>query len=248
MKNFLVLMVVALLGMACAKQGPEGNVSESDGSRATQDAIVLVHGNAGSTSNWSRTVNRLKSNGITKIYNVSWGTWNASNNDHNSTNVGKVKTAMINAKNASPTGKIDVIGHSMGVTLAAEAIRQLGYQGKVATFVGIAGAIRGLNSCGVYPYNVATKTCGSKGLSVKSPFLTTLQNSLNSKKLASRLYSIKSYYDQLVCAPAAPTYCYVYGTHSSMIPKQNSSYTYNGYGHFNLQKYTDSKQVSLVKN
>ncbi len=250
MKRLALIILTTLIAFACSKATDMAPANEQiEGTKATQDPVVLVHGNGTTTSSWNNTVSKLQSNGITQIYNVSWGTaYDYANNYHSSTNVSKVKTALQNAKNASSTGKVDVIGHSMGVTMAAEAIRQLGYQSKVNTFVGIAGALRGLNSCGVYPYNVATKACGSLGLSISNPFLNTLNNSLNSTKLASKVYSIKSYYDEVVCSPSMPTYCYVYYVHSSTIPKQNSSYTYNYYGHFNLQKYTYSKQYDLIKN
>ncbi len=239
----MILISIMILFAACSPS-PDENPVVMD-----QDAVVLVHGNGATTSSWDNTIDELQDNGINQIYNVSWGTVGGfATNHHSSSNVTKVKTALQNAASASPTGKVDVIGHSMGVTMAADAIRQLSYQNKVNTFVGIAGALRGLNSCGVYPFNVVTPACGSLGLSISNPFLNTLNDSLNSKKLASKVYSIKSYNDEVVCLPAWPTYCYVYWVHTSTIPKQDNSYTFNQYGHFFLQKYTYSKQVDLVKN
>lgn len=141
---------------------------------------------------------------------------------------------------ASCTGKIDVIGHSMGATLAAQQIVKLGIAGQVDTFVGIAGAFRGLYSCGIYPYNVLTSTCGSYGLSIGSPFLDNLYGDT----FGSRVYSIKSYIDQVVCSTGT---CLVYGVHSSSIWYEDASYTYN-LGHFGLQTDTADLQVSLIQN
>lgn len=135
--------------------------------------------------------------------------------------------------------KIDVIGHSMGVTLAAKQIIKYSLQGNVDTFVGIAGAYRGLWSCGTYPFNVATPTCGSHGLSVNSPLVRSLQN----KPLGSRVYSVKPWIDQIICMGGA---CTVGGTHSSQIPGENASYTY-ALGHMGLVTTTAVMQANLIQ-
>jgi len=211
------------------------------------EPIVLVHGNAGSPSHWDKTVTTLKANGWTDamIFKPSWGTSNAASNAHTSTNLAPVKTALQSALAKSTTGKIDVMAHSMGVTLVAKAIKDLGYQSKVRTFVGIAGAWRGLMTCGVYPYNVPTATCGSAGLSVGSPLLTELKN-FNGGRYGTYMHSIYSWVDEIVCATGS---CLIYGTHSS-IP-----YAYNGgtaysvvpYGHFGVLTYTGTVQKDYAK-
>ncbi len=208
---------------------------------ACVDSVVLVHGNGGSTSDWNNTYNKLKSKGYSssQIHRPKWGSWNPASNNHSGSEETPVRNAINSAISSSCTGKIDVIGHSMGVTLAAQQIIKAGKVSKVDAFVGIAGAYRGLMSCGVYPWNVWTSTCGSQGLSVSSPFLDWLYG----KKIASRTYSIKSWADQIVCSTGS---CLVYGKHSSQIKGEKSSYTY-GYGHFGLQKYTSSKQYDLIK-
>lgn len=208
---------------------------------ACVDNVVLVHGNTGSPSDWNNTYNKLKSKGYSssQIFRPKWGSSNPSNNDHSGSEEGPVRNAINSAISSSCTGKIDVIAHSMGVTLAAKQIIKLGKASKVNSFVGIAGAYRGLWTCGMYPYNVNNATCGRNGLSVNSPFL----KSLGSKKLASKTYSIKSWVDEIVCGTGT---CLVYGKHSSQIPGEKRSYSY-GYGHFSLQKYTSSKQYDLIK-
>jgi len=149
-----------------------------------------------------------------------------------------VQIALADALQASCTGGIDVIGHSMGATLAAKQLADFDLGGSVDTFVGIAGAFRGLWSCGRYPWNVWTSTCGYWGLSVGSPFL----NALDGQQLAIRVYSIKSWTDQVVCATGV---CKVGGIHSSRIRSETASYTF-GYGHFGLQSSTPSFQVDLI--
>lgn len=209
---------------------------------ACLDNVVLVHGNMAYPSSWNNTVSTLKSRGYvdSQLYRPSWGSKTcAACNDHNSTNTTVVKNALQSALAASCTGKIDVIGHSMGVTLAMKAINELGYAAKVNTFVGVAGAQHGLNSCGVYPYNVLSTTCGSNGLSINSPLI----KSVRGKRYGAKMYSIKSWMDEVVCMGS----CYVWGSHTSNIDMQNASYDY-ALGHFGLQTYTNSKQADLLMN
>jgi len=213
-----------------------------DVAAACRDSVVLVHGNAGYPSNWDDTYDLLRSKGYasSEIYRPSWGskTCPACNN-HSGWEETPVKNAIQDAINQSCTGKIDVIGHSMGVTLAAKQIINLGVANKVDVFVGIAAAYRGLWTCGTYPFNVPTSTCGYNGLSINSPFL----QSIKGKKLASRTYSIKSWVDQVVCATGV---CTVGGRHTSQIDGEAGSYTYS-YGHFGLQSKTESKQYNLIQ-
>ena len=207
---------------------------------ACLDNVVMVHGNTSSPSDWNNTVSTLKSRGYTdsQIYRPNWGSKTcAACNDHGSANTNPVKSSMQAALAASCTGKIDVLGHSMGVTLAMKAINELGYSSRVNSFVGIAGAQHGLNSCGVYPWNVATPTCGSNGLSIDSPLI----NSVKGKRYGAKMYSIKSWIDEVVCAGS----CYVYGSHTSNIDGQNASYDFS-LGHYGLLYYTTSTQADLV--
>ncbi|MGZ3253475.1 MAG: alpha/beta fold hydrolase [Burkholderiaceae bacterium] len=209
---------------------------------ACLDNVVLVHGNTGSPSDWNNTVSTLQSRGYaaSQLYRPNWGSKTcAACNDHGSANTNPVKSSMQSAVAASCTGKIDVIGHSMGVTLAMKAINELGYSGKVNSFIGIAGAQHGLNSCGVYPWNVVTPTCGSNGLSIGSPLI----NSVQGKRYGAKMYSIKSYIDEIVCIGS----CYVYGSHTSNIDGQNATYDF-ALGHFGLKDYTTSTQADLVFN
>ena len=209
---------------------------------ACVDNVVLVHGNAGYPSEFNNTYNELRARGYatSQIFRPSWGSKTcAACNDHNGSEETPVENAMIDAIASSCTGRIDVIGHSMGVTLAARQIHRLALSSYIDSFVGIAGAYRGLWSCGTYPWNVLTSTCGYWGLSVGSP----LVNSLAGRKPAARAYSIKSWSDQIVCSTGV---CTVGGVHSSTVPGENASYTYVT-GHFGLLTGTAAKQVDLIR-
>lgn len=208
---------------------------------ACEDAVVLVHGNAGYPSDWDNTVSELYARGYSSsdLYLPNWGYKSCpACNNHSGWEEDPVRDAIEDALAGSCTGNIDVIGHSMGVTLAAKQIIDLGVQADVDAFVGVAGAYRGLWSCGAYPYNVNNSTCGYYGLSVSSPFLDWLYG----QTLASRVYSIKSYQDQVVCSTGT---CTVGGVHSSRIAGEDATYTYT-YGHFGLQAYTYGLQADLI--
>ncbi len=210
------------------------------------EPVVMVHGNTGYPSHWDNTVNYFLQNGWTadKIIRPNWGSKTcAPCNDHYGSELDTVKQALQEALNRSSTGKIDVMGHSMGATLAAKAILDLGIANRVRTFVAIAGAFRGLNSCGVYPYNVPNDTCGRHGLSIGSPLLQSLAN----KRFGQYQYAIYSWVDEIVCNCGAGynmTCCYVYGVHSSRphILDGYTSYSVAPYGHFGVLFYTASVQ------
>ncbi|XOV78851.1 MAG: alpha/beta fold hydrolase [Aestuariibacter sp.] len=209
---------------------------------ACNDAVVLVHGNSASPSSWQNTYNELLSRGYSasEIYQPNWGSkWCAACNNHYGSEETPVRSAISSALANSCTGKIDVVAHSMGVTLAAQQIDKLGVFNSVDSFVGVAGAWRGLWSCGVYPFNVPNSTCGYYGLSVQSPFLDSLYN----VPIANRVFTIKSYMDQVVCSTGV---CTVGGVHSSRIPDEQQSYTYT-LGHFGLQTDTYELQVDLIQ-
>ncbi|MBI1891172.1 MAG: lipase [Burkholderiales bacterium] len=209
---------------------------------ACLDNVVLVHGNTGYPSHWDNTVAELKRRGYvdSQLYRPNWGSKIcATCNDHGSANTTPVKNSMKTALAASCTGKIDVIGHSMGVTLAMKAINELGYAGKVNTYVGIAGGQHGLVSCGVYPFNVWNPGCGSLGLSINSP----LVNSVRNKRYGAKMYSIKSYIDEVVCIGS----CFVYGSHTSNVDMQNATYDF-ALGHLGLIFFTPTTQANLLMN
>ena len=209
---------------------------------ACVDNVVLVHGNTGKPSQFDNTYVELRARGYAdaQIFRPSWGSKTcAACNDHNGSEETPVENALIDAIASSCTGKIDVIGHSMGVTLLVREIAKLGLSGHVDAFVGIAGGYRGLWSCGAYPFNVGTSTCGYWGLSVNSPFLTSIAG----RPLGGRVYSIKSWIDEIVCATGV---CTVGGIHSSSITGELASFTY-AYGHFGLLTFTSVRQADLIR-
>ena len=209
---------------------------------ACVDNVVLVHGNAGQPSDFDPTRDELLARGYTaaQVFRPDWGSKAcAACNDHSGSEEVPVEDAIVDAIATSCTGRIDVIGHSMGATLAARVLDRTAARAYVDAFVGIAGAFRGLWSCGTYPWNVWTTTCGSQGLSVGSPLLT----GLDGRRFGDRMYSIKSWTDQVVCSTGV---CTVNGVHSSQIQGEDASYSF-ATGHFGLQSQTAAFQADLLE-
>lgn len=207
-----------------------------------RDNVVLVHGNSGSPSDFDNTWNELRARGwaANQIFRPNWGSKTcAACNDHNGSEETPVETAISQALASSCTGKVDIIGHSMGNTLAARVITRRSWSGRVDAFVSIAGAFRGLWTCGTYPFNVATSTCGAWGLSINSPLLVDLAP----RRFGARAWSIKSWSDQIVCATGV---CTVGGIHSSTVPGEAGSSTYV-LGHFGLLTLTATEQVNRIQ-
>ena len=209
---------------------------------ACVDSVVMVHGNAGKPADFDNTYGELQRRGYTaaQMLRPSWGSKTcAACNDHSGSEETPVENAIIDAIASSCTGKIDVIGHSMGVTLSARVIDRIAARGYVDVFVGIAGANRGLWSCGSYPFNLPASTCGYWGLSVGSPLL----NGLSGKRFGTRMYSMKSWTDQIVCSTGV---CTVAGIHSSQIAGETATYNI-ATGHFGLLTGTAVFQADLIR-
>jgi triacylglycerol lipase len=229
----LAMCAVAMLGLL---------LSVGAAHAACVDNVVLVHGNTGKPADFDNTVAELQRRGYaaSQIFRPSWGSKTcAACNDHSGSEETPVENAIIDAIALSCTGKVDVIGHSMGATLSARVIDRIAARGYVESFVGIAGAFRGLWSCGSYPFNVVTSTCGYWGLSVGSPLLT----GLSGKRFGTRMHSIKSWSDQVVCATGV---CTVGGVHSSQIAGETGTRTFVT-GHFGLLTGTASTQADLIQ-
>ncbi|HXG28684.1 MAG TPA: alpha/beta fold hydrolase [Nevskiales bacterium] len=228
--------------MLCIVGGAALLLAQGAAGAVCRDNVVLVHGNARYPSDFNNTYNELLSRGYSssQVYRPSWGSKSCpACNDHSGSEETPVRDAISNAIAASCTGKIDVIGHSMGATLAAKQIIDLGKAAQVDTFIGIASAYRGLWSCGTYPYQYPTTTCGYWGLSVNSPFL----NWLYGKTLGTDVYSFLSWQDEVICSTGV---CTVGGVHSSAIAGADAHYVF-ALGHFGLLYYTDDTQVDLIQ-
>lgn len=211
---------------------------------ACVDNVVMVHDNAAYPQHWDNTYNLLLRQGYApaQLFRPNWGSkTDASANAHIDPSLATVKTALNGAVSGSCTGRIDVLAHGMGVTLAMKAIADLGIAARVDAFVGIGGAPRGLPSCGTYPNQGVSPACGPAGLSLNSPLVQAL--SAHDARFGARMYSIKSLMDEVACATGT---CMLNGMHVSSLDGESATQDFP-YGHFGLLFNTALQQYNFIK-
>ncbi|MEO0322805.1 MAG: lipase [Myxococcota bacterium] len=237
------------VGALASIPGDEGvGVARSAATSGPRDAVVLVHGNGGAPSDWAATVSELLAHGwaASEIFRPSWGSsFCVACNNHCGSEIAPVRAAIRDALAVSATGRIDVLGHSMGVTLAGRAILEEGAASDVDAFVSVVGAFRGLRSCGSYPFSVPNATCGYCGLSVGSP----LVSSLRSRRFGAFQAALYSTVDGVVCNCGfgySASCCNVSGRHTG-IPDVVDWAANTGLGHFASQSNTPATQRALIE-
>lgn len=250
------------------------------GQAVVNQPVIFIHGNSDSAigtgtsafTGWRASIECFKSQGYTsaEIYATTWGPANAafSSQQYHSKEYLTRLRAFINAVKAyTGATKVDVVAHSMGVTLARKAIKggsgndslaggayNLGsaLTSSVDTFVGIAGANRGLTTC--YLSGPTTPTCGSTngfypgylvggfGPYGVSSFLVDL--AATSHYEATNVYTIWSSADEVIGYGTI-----VYGTSTCRIPAQNGEKTFSAYpyGHIGSKDQTGYYQLRMVK-
>lgn len=255
-----------------------GKASAAD--TVIRQPVIFIHGNSDKAvgtgealqTGWNASLDYFASQGYktSELYATTWGPASAAMSPfqyHSKTNVMKVRKLIEAVKAYTGMAKVDVVAHSMGVTLARRAI--LGgwatdaleggdyYIGdplktSIDTFVGIAGANLGLTSC--YLSGPGTPTCGNtNGLYPGALFLGSVVGRsavLDALKATSKYegtyrYSIFSTADEVIGYGGV-----VYGEYTSRIPGQTGEKKYTGYpyGHYNSKDLTASVQVSMVKS
>jgi triacylglycerol lipase len=255
-----------------------GRASSTD--TVVNQPIIFIHGNSDKAigtgtagqSGWNASIEYFQSKGYktSELYATTWGPADASMSAyqyHSKTYVMKIRKLIEAVKAYTGATKVDVIAHSMGVTLARKAI--LGgyatdsleggqyYVGppltsSVDTFVGIAGANLGLTSC--YQTGGSTPTCANTnglypgywngvGVSGRSAYLNNLLASSGYE--GDYRYTIHSTADEVIGYNGV-----VYGQYTSRIPGQTGEKVYSSYpyGHFNVKDLTGSVQYTMVRS
>ncbi len=245
----------------------------------SRQPVVFIHGNSDKAlgtmfgqSGWTASRDYFLSNGYTnaELYGFTWGDANAmasANQDHSYKTLSHIRAFIEAVKSYTGATKVDVVTHSMGVTLARKAI--LGGTGDdsvvgvydlgdpisdcVDTFVGIAGANRGLVSC--YQCAGSVATCSnSNGLYPgylmwgMGPFgVSDILQNINSTSgyEGDKVYTIWSTVDEVIGYG-----CVVYGSYTTRIPGQDGEKVFRSvpYGHFNVKDKTCSVQYNMVVN
>lgn len=248
------------------------------GEALVNQPVIFIHGNgdkaAGSSfgqTGWSASYDHFTRNGYkpAELYATTWGPADAlaaSQQYHSKPYIMKVRRFIEAVKAYTGASKVDIVAHSMGVTLARKAIKggsardslnggnyEVGpsLKSSVDAFVGIAGGNLGLVNC--YLSGPTTPTCGSTnglypgqlffGAVVgRSTFLNDLLSSSGFE--GSFRYSMWSTVDELIGFGNL-----VYGQPTSRLPGQTGEIVFSSapYGHFGLKDQTADRQLNLVK-
>ena len=152
---------------------------------ASHTPVVFVHGNGDRAISWDmppanvpgystapRSVyDEFKAHGYNncELFGVTWLSSSeqsksaAAYNYHQPSKYQILKKFIDAVKAYTGKSKVDIVSHSMGVSLALATLKYYGIQSSVRRFVGISGGLRGLNSCYYTGYaNPYAPTCGSQ--------------------------------------------------------------------------------------
>jgi triacylglycerol lipase len=250
-------------------QGGSFGGKSSDSDKITKKPIIFFHGNsdraygnAGDEFNgFYDSINYFISQGYkeSELYITTWGPADpnqASQQYHSYEYLNYLRNfveAVLKYTNAS---KIDVIGHSMGVSLARKVIKggtgtdtttyDLGKSlaSKVDTFLGISGANLGLVACYM---SYTLPTCGKVNgffpglLATSGP--STYLNALNvdGEKEGAHIFTMLSTVDDLIMFGDK-----VWGKYTSQIPYEDDCMIYNNETHMGMKYQTVAEQYKII--
>ena len=239
----------------------------------SHDPVVFIHGNSdqavgGTFEGWTASLDGFHSAGYSsgELYAMTWGPADASQaayQYHSYEHLTRVRAFLLAVLDYTGANKIDVVSHSMGVTLARKAILggsasdalaggsyDLGpsIAAQIDTFVGVAGGNLGLVSC--YYTGPSTPTCGStNGLYPGQAWgwyvygVSDFLDDINSRTdaLADHVYSLWSPDDQVIGYGGL-----VWGSYTAQIPGQDGEIRLDDTLHFALRD-SWAEQLSLVQ-
>ncbi len=229
------------------------------GEKLNNEPVIFIHGNSDSAAGWKGSIETFSKNGYkpSEMYAMTWGPQNpllSGQQYHSEKYLEEVRAFIQAVKEYTGAKKVDVIGHSMGVTLARKAIQggdgfdsgthQKYNLGKpltdsVDTFLGIAGANHGLASA-LWTGDFVPTTNTTDGLYPGSKFLNDI-NAVNHDE-GAHVYSMWSNADELIGVGLAGF--------TSPIPGEDGEKVYNTfpYGHMGLKDLTGEEQLSMVRD
>ncbi|WP_224369164.1 lipase/acyltransferase domain-containing protein [Hyalangium versicolor] len=229
------------------------------GEKVTQEPVIFIHGNSDSAAGWKGSIETFSKNGYkpSEMYAMTWGPQDplqSGQQYHSEKYLEEVRAFIQAVKEYTGAEKVDVVGHSMGVTLARKAIqggdgfdsqtRQKFDLGKpltdsVDTFVGIAGANNGLASA-LFTGDLVPTTNTQDGLHPGSKFLADVNATKHDE--GAHVYSMWSNVDELVGVGLAGF--------TSPIPGQDGQKVFSTfpYGHMGLKNLTGEEQLAMVRD
>lgn len=146
---------------------------------ASRTPVVFFHGNGDEAKNWdypsstgvASLTDSLRADGYSdcELFGLNWLSsterLTPNLNYHKPSKVQLLADFIWDVKAYTGASQVDVVSHSLGVTMALYAIDEDGLWSSVRRFVGIAGGLRGLTACYWTGYaNPLYTTCGSQNV------------------------------------------------------------------------------------
>jgi pimeloyl-ACP methyl ester carboxylesterase len=230
---------------------------DSAGEKLTREPVIFIHGNSDSAAGWEKSIEGFAAQGYkpSEMYAMTWGPQDPllASQQHHSRHYEEEVRAFIQAvQEYTGASKVDVIGHSMGVTLARKAIQGgPGYDpyggdhfdlgapltSRVDTFVGIAGANHGLASA-LVTGNLVPTTNLETGLHPFSKFLSDINATEHDE--GDHVYSIWSQADEILGVGIAGN--------TGPIPGQDGQKVFTSYphGHMGSRDLSVDTQLAML--
>lgn len=242
----------------------------------TRDPVIFIHGNGdrafgGLLGGWTASLAAFDQDGYTsaELYAITWGSANpllASTQYHSGENLVRVRQFIEAVLDYTGSERVDIITHSMGVTLARRAILGGDYEDtmsgetidlgaplteRVDAFVGIAGANRGLLACGLT--GPVTPTCSAlnglyPGMYLGRGGRSRLLRELDEQTRYEGQFtaSIWSRTDELINSIGGGIE--IWGEPTSRIPAQDTELVLDFATHLQSKDDTTSAQLELVQD
>lgn len=152
---------------------------------ASKTPVIYIHGNGDEARNWDypsstgvRSVyDEMKFRGYNdcELFGLNWLSASERSspqlNYHTWAKADRIADFILDVKAYTGKSQVDIVAHSMGVTVALHGIENFGLWSSVRRFIGIAGGMRGLTNCYYTGYaNPFYTTCGSQNIYDSSIF------------------------------------------------------------------------------
>jgi len=146
---------------------------------ATRTPVVFVHGNSVNATFFARpsssgapsVYDTLKAAGYNdcELFGITYLSpaeqANRQLNYHTSAKAARIRDFIQAVKAYTGKSKVDLVAHSMGVTVAIHGITFGNLWGSIGTFINVSGGLKGLSTCLAVGFaNPAFPTCGSQNL------------------------------------------------------------------------------------
>lgn len=156
---------------------PYGGFGGAANCTATRTPVVFVPGNGDTASNFDfpsstgapSAYAAFKAAGYKdcELFGINWLSASERQsptlNYHTYAKASRVRDFILAVLAYTGASQVDVIGHSMGVTVALHALERFSLQSRLRRFIAISGAVRGLSVCTQVGYaNPYYPTCGSQ--------------------------------------------------------------------------------------